>query len=210
MESCLRGHGAARVLDLGCGGGHVSYRAAPHVAKVVAYDLSADMLAAVRHAAAERGLGNIATQAGAAEDVPFPDRSFDFVLSRYSAHHWQDFARGLREARRVLKPGGRAVFADSISPGALLLDTFLQSVELLRDPSHVRSYSRKEWEEALRAAGFRPGAAIERWFSTSLRGSRACARRPMSRPSAPCRRGCPRRWSRISPSGLTEASPSTP
>ena len=162
MESCLRGHGAARVLDLGCGGGHVSYRAAPHVAKVVAYDLSGDMLAAVRHAAAERGLGNIATQAGAAEDVPFPDRSFDFVLSRYSAHHWQDFARGLREARRVLKPGGRAVFADSISPGAPLLDTFLQSVELLRDPSHVRSYSRKEWEEALRAAGFRPGAAIER------------------------------------------------
>jgi len=157
IETLVRGQDHSRVLDLGCGGGHVSYRVAPHVREVVAYDLSAEMLAAVRATAAERGLANIATQAGAAEAIPFPAAGFDLVLSRYSTHHWHDFVQGLREARRVLKPGGRAVFIDAVTPGAPLLDTFLQSIELLRDPSHVRNYSRAEWEQALQAAGFRPG-----------------------------------------------------
>ncbi|MFI5018133.1 MAG: class I SAM-dependent methyltransferase [Dongiales bacterium] len=157
IEILVRGHVHARVLDLGCGGGHVSYRVAPHVREVVAYDLSAEMLAAVRATAAERGLANIATQEGAAVALPFPAASFDLVLSRYSAHHWHDFVQGLCEARRVLKPGGRAVFIDAVTPGAALLDTFLQAIELLRDPSHVRNYTREEWERALQAAGFRPG-----------------------------------------------------
>ncbi len=157
VEALVRGQGHARVLDLGCGGGHVSYRAAPHVREVVAYDLSREMLAAVSATAAERGLANIMTQEGAAEAIPFPAASFDLVLSRYTAHHWHDFVQGLREARRVLKSGGRAVFMDVVTPGAPLLDTFLQSVELLRDPSHVRNYTQVEWKQALHTAGFRPG-----------------------------------------------------
>ena len=44
MEAELHGQGEARVLDLGCGGGHVSYRAAPHVAEVVACDITKSML----------------------------------------------------------------------------------------------------------------------------------------------------------------------
>ncbi|HZT18153.1 MAG TPA: class I SAM-dependent methyltransferase [Dongiaceae bacterium] len=161
IEALLRGAEEVRVLDLGCGGGHVSYRLAPHVREVVAYDLSAEMLAAVRDTAAERGLGNIVTQAGSVEAIPFPAASFDVVVSRYSAHHWRDFAQGLREARRVLKAGGRAVFADAVAPGTPLLDTFLQSIELLRDPSHVRNYTLKEWRAALTAAGFEAGTVTE-------------------------------------------------
>ena len=117
----------ARVLDLGCGGGHVSYHVAPHVHEVVAYDLSPEMLDVVARAAVERGLGNIATRQGVAELLPFADASFDFVLSRFSAHHWRDFDAGLREAARVLKPGGTAAFVDCISPGPPLLDTFFQA-----------------------------------------------------------------------------------
>src|SRR5262249_14443311 len=112
---------------------------------------------AVRRTAEERGLANIVTEAGVVESLPFPAASFDLVLSRYSAHHWHDFRRGLREARRVLKPGGFALFADVIAPDTTLLDTFLQTVELLSDPAHVRDYSRAEWEQALREAGFQPG-----------------------------------------------------
>jgi ubiquinone/menaquinone biosynthesis C-methylase UbiE len=162
LEELVLGQRRARVLDLGCGGGHVSYRVAPHVFEVAACDLSSRMLGAVRRAAADRGLRNIATQAGAAEALPYADRSFDFVLSRFSAHHWQDMPAGLREARRVIKRHGRAVFADSISPGRPLLDTFLQTIELLRDPSHVRNYGRIEWEQALVGAGFRPDSITER------------------------------------------------
>ena len=148
-----KGRAGARVLDLGCGGGHVAFNVAPNVAEVVAYDLSPEMLGVVAATARNRGLNNVKTRQGSVERLPFDDASFDIVLSRYSAHHWRDFAGALREAARVLKPGGAAGFADAVSPGTPLLDTFFQAVELLRDPSHVRDYSRAEWEAALTHAG---------------------------------------------------------
>jgi SAM-dependent methyltransferase len=161
LTAVVTGQAQARVLDLGCGGGHVSFRVAPHVAQVTAYDLSEDMLGAVANTAAERGLANIVIRQGRAEALPFADASFDFVLSRFSAHHWHGFAPALHEARRVLKPRGRAVFMDAVSPGSALLDSYLQTVEMLRDPSHVRDYSRAEWEAALIEAGFKPGRYVQ-------------------------------------------------
>jgi ubiquinone/menaquinone biosynthesis C-methylase UbiE len=155
-------HPDARVLDLGCGGGHLAFAVAPHVAHVIAYDLSAEMLAAVATEAAARGLANVSTQRGSAESLPFADGAFDIVVTRFSAHHWYDAQAGLHEARRVLAPGGTAAFIDVVSPGTVALDTFLQTVELLRDPSHVRDYSAAEWRAMLDAAGFTITRATER------------------------------------------------
>jgi SAM-dependent methyltransferase len=154
IEAFVRERPDARVLDLGCGGGHVSYRVARHVREVVACDLTADMLDQVKRTASERGLDNIVAQQGAAERLPFADGAFDIVLSRFSAHHWHNMEAGLREARRVLKNTGRAVFADGAAPAHPLLDTHLQTLELLRDPSHVRNYNAGEWMAALGRAGF--------------------------------------------------------
>jgi len=154
LEAAVRASGAARALDLGCGGGHAAYRMAPHVGQVTACDLSPEMLAAVAETARARGLGNVATEQAAAEALPFADGAFDFLACRYSAHHWRDLDGGLREARRVLRPGAAAVFIDAISPGAPLLDTHLQAIELLRDTSHVRDYTLGEWIAALGRAGF--------------------------------------------------------
>ncbi len=149
------------VLDLGCGGGHVTYAAAPYAGDVVACDLSIEMLAVVADEAARRGFGNVATRQGSAENLPFSDAAFDMVLSRFSAHHWGDLGQALREMRRVVKPDGLAVVVDVVSPGRTALhDTFLQAVELLRDPSHVRDYSPTEWSDALRAAGFEPAEPV--------------------------------------------------
>jgi ubiquinone/menaquinone biosynthesis C-methylase UbiE len=154
MAAILAERRPERVLDLGCGGGHVAYRAAEHAAEVTAADLSEAMLAAVARTAAERSLGNIRTRAARAEALPFPDASFDAVLTRFSAHHWSDAAAGLGEAFRVLKRGGFLLAMDAVSPGTPLLDTHLQAVEALRDPSHVRDYSAAEWLRLLAGAGF--------------------------------------------------------
>ena len=89
-----------------------------------------------------------------AEALPFEDASFDAVVSRYSAHHWRDVRRGLAEARRVLRPGGLCVMMDAVAPAEPLFDTFLQAIELLRDPSHVRDYTAREWNGMATAGGF--------------------------------------------------------
>jgi SAM-dependent methyltransferase len=154
LAAMVTGMRDARVLDLGCGGGHAAFAVAPHVREVVAFDLSRDMLDAVAAEAARRGLGNIATRQGAVEQLPFASGEFDMVMTRFSMHHWSDLGAALKEARRVITADGRAVLMDTVSPGKPALDTFLQAFELFRDPSHVRNYSAAEFRAALGAAGF--------------------------------------------------------
>lgn len=143
----------ASLLDLGCGAGHASFAAAGVVREVTAYDLSEKMLAVVRQAASARQLNNITTAHGAAEKLPFADNTFDVVISRYSAHHWHDVALALREVKRVLKPGGKFILMDIASPGRPVLDIWLQAIEVLRDPSHVRNYSPAEWLQMTQQSG---------------------------------------------------------
>ncbi len=145
---------AARVLDLGCGGGHASFAVAPVVQKVIAYDLSAAMLDVVATAAAERGLTNLAVRQGSADQLDFPDASFDLVCTRFSAHHWRNLPQALAEVFRVLKTGGRFIVIDTAAPADVLADTYVQSIELLRDTSHVRNISLRSWRKLLARAGF--------------------------------------------------------
>lgn len=152
----------ARAIDLGCGGGHVAYRLAEHAAQVTACDLSADMLKAVAETAAARGLANIDTVRTPAEKLPFETATFDMLGCRFTAHHWRDAKAGLREARRVLKPGATALFVDVVASADPLYDSHLQVVETLRDTSHVRDYSLAEWTVMLEQAGFEV-TGVRRW-----------------------------------------------
>ena len=151
-----------RAADLGSGGGHVAYRLASHAQSVMAIDLSAAMLEAVQETAHKRGILNIETCVAPAEDLPLEDATFDMLCCRFSAHHWRNFQVGVREARRVLKPAGTAIFIDVVSSGNPVFDTHLQAVELLRDPSHVCNYTDAQWTAALSNAGFRVNSTRKR------------------------------------------------
>jgi SAM-dependent methyltransferase len=148
--------GRERVLDLGCGPGHTALAFAPRVASVVAFDLTLQMLAQARQLAGERGIANVRFEQGDASKLPFPDASFDVVTSRLSAHHVAEPAAMVREAARVLAPGGVFLLSDAVAPEDPARDSFLQAFELLRDPSHARDHRISEWEAMFRGAGLAP------------------------------------------------------
>jgi ubiquinone/menaquinone biosynthesis C-methylase UbiE len=161
MLAAAAPQGHERVLDAGCGTGHTALAFAPRVAEVVALDLTEAMLEQGRRLAAERGIANIEFRRGDVQQVPFPDASFDLVTSRYSAHHYPRPEAALAELARVLRPGGALLVVDVVSPVEPAADTFLNAVELLRDPSHVRDYSVAQWLAMLAAAGLRAEALGE-------------------------------------------------
>lgn len=162
LTAVSRSLGHPTALDLGCGAGHAAFAMANGCAQVTAYDLSTEMLAVVDAEGQRRGIRGLQTREGAAEHLPFADSTFDLVATRFSAHHWTDVSAALAEARRVLRADGTLVVIDAIAPEAPLLDTLLQTVEILRDASHVRDYRVSEWRAMLEAAHF-AAPAIDTW-----------------------------------------------
>ncbi len=152
------------VLDAGCGAGHTALAFAPMVGRVYACDFTPSMLEQVQVLARQRGAGNVTPQLADVECLPYPGSSFDIATSRYSAHHWQKPENALKEIRRVLKDGGALILSDIMASEDYAQDTFLQTIELLRDPSHARDYRISEWRAMLSAAGF----AVERVQSFEL------------------------------------------
>jgi len=147
----LRGDEA--LLDLGTGTGHTALAFAPHVATVVGLDLTPAMLDEARSLAREGRFENVRFEVGRAEALPYADQRFDLVTCRVCAHHFGDVRAALGEAARVLRPGGQLLWVDSIAPEDPAQDTFLNCIELLRDPSHVRDYSVSQWQASFAEAG---------------------------------------------------------
>ena len=125
------------VLDVACGPGLVVCAFAKVVAHATGIDITPAMLDRARQLQAEKGLTNVSWKLGDVLSLPFPDASFSIVTSRFAFHHILDPFKVLGEMKRVCKPGGRVVVADS-APPADKADAF-NAVEKLRDPSHVRA-----------------------------------------------------------------------
>ena len=142
-------------LDIATGAGHVAMALAPHVARVIAYDMTEDMLEETRQSAAARRLNNLATQKGTAEGLPFMRATFDIITVRHAPHHFANLKKAIGEMARVAKVGARIVIVDSCAPEDAALDRQWNYMEKLRDPSHVRNYRASEWRTMMAAAGLR-------------------------------------------------------
>src|SRR5581483_2186256 len=124
-------HEGVKILDVATGGGHVARRLREQGAQVVTTDASPGMQPDV---------------VCPAEHLPFADGSFDVVVSRIAAHHFDDLGTAIGEMARV-------------SNRVLVLEDMLyrteeeQEAERLRDPSHKRSLSAEEWRDLLVDAG---------------------------------------------------------
>jgi ubiquinone/menaquinone biosynthesis C-methylase UbiE len=154
-----------QALDIATGAGHTAAAFAPHVARVIASDLTQEMLQEAGKLAAAKGLANMDTAQADAEALSFEDGRFDLITCRIAPHHFPDVPSFVGEVWRTLKVGGTFALVDNIAPdtestpgfsNAELRDAALtyNAFEKIRDPSHVRCLGMAEWSEMLSDTGF--------------------------------------------------------
>src|SRR5436305_6265295 len=142
-----------QALDIATGGGHTALAIAPYVAQVTVSDLTPRMLEKAREYLTAQGVTNAHYVVADAEHLPFAAETFDRVTCRIAAHHFPNVARAVNEVARVLKPGGIFLLIDCMAPTDPELDSFDNTVEKWRDPSHGRSCTAEEWQSFFTEAG---------------------------------------------------------
>src|SRR5947209_16677770 len=90
------------VVDVATGAGHTAFVFAPHVDRVVATDITPNMLRVTRDAARQRGIENLDVSFALAEALPFRSGSLTGVTCRVGAHHFKDVRRYLAESYRAI------------------------------------------------------------------------------------------------------------
>jgi SAM-dependent methyltransferase len=145
---------AARTLDVATGGGHTALALAGALpqGRVVATDVTCSMLQTLGFTARERKLLIDGVRSDACA-LPFRAGSFDAVASRLAPHHFAELPAFVREAARVLRPGGGLYVFDLTSPEDAAAAEVIHAIESTRDPSHVRSWPLSAWRAALDEAG---------------------------------------------------------
>jgi len=148
------------VLDVACGGGNVVCAFAAVTRHATGIDMTPAMLERAARMAAEKQLSNVAWRQGDVTSLPWPDDTFDIVVTRFSFHHFQEPLTVLREMKRVSKAGGRIVVADMHTAREQAHADEFNRMERLRDPSHVRALHLEELKALFPAAGL-PAPKVE-------------------------------------------------
>jgi ubiquinone/menaquinone biosynthesis C-methylase UbiE len=143
------------VLDVACGGGLVVCAFAQAVRHATGIDVTPAMLDRARALAKDKGLGNVSWDQGDVQSLPYPDATFNIVVSRFTFHHFLDPLAVFREMLRVCAPGGRVVVADVEAASDPAKAAEFNRMEKLRDPSHVRAMPIAELTGLFDAAGLR-------------------------------------------------------
>jgi ubiquinone/menaquinone biosynthesis C-methylase UbiE len=138
-------------LDVATGTGFTAVAIAPLVGRVTGIDVTSEMLEEAKRLSSSKGLANTTFELGDALDIRASDGSFDIVTTRRATHHFADVPRFIQEAKRVLKPGGRLGVADMSPPEGA--EAFSNTIEKLRDCSHVEAFTPGKWRSMISAAG---------------------------------------------------------
>lgn len=134
------------VCDVASGAGHTGLGFAGIASQIVAVDPAPNMLAQVKRLAAERGVA-VETVEAFAESIPLASASFDLVVCRLAAHHFSELSKAMTEMPRLAKPGGYVAIIDMEGDENPVLDALNHEIEVLHDPTHIRSYTVKHWRE---------------------------------------------------------------
>ena len=146
-------------LDIASGPGALVCDLAQHARHATGIDLTPAMLEQARKTQHQRGVANVSWDQGDVSALPYADAAFDIVTCRFAFHHFPEPLPVLREMKRVCRPGGRVVVADT-APDAAKAHAF-NTMERLRDPSHARALPEEDWLRLFAAAGL-PMPRIER------------------------------------------------
>lgn len=140
------------VVDVGCGGGVVSFALASFVSSIAAVDDRAEAIDEARRLAVEVGAGNIEFSVASFYALPFAGESFTLAVCRNAIHRFREPAAALGELARVLAPGGRVVIYDMVVKPDV--DRYLNELARLADSTHRRHCRRDEYLELFEKAGF--------------------------------------------------------
>jgi len=147
--------GKEKGLDVGCGGGHMAVALAARIRELVAIDVTPQMLVQTSMLAGERGLSNTGTCLADAQDLPFHSESFDIVSCRIVLHHILGAGKAVAEMGRVLKGSGKLFIQDILGSDDRVARDYMDVIERLRDPSHIKDYNLEEWNRFLKTAGLK-------------------------------------------------------
>ena len=149
------------VLDIATGNGFLAFEFAEKVSRVIGCDMTEDMLDIAESIRKDRKLDNVAFEVMDAESLRFEDGSFDIVSCRFAFHHFTNPKKVISEMVRVCRNGGKIVLVDGLSSEDPVKSEYHNRIEQIRDPSHVRLYSRSELIGMLQDAGLRVTHARE-------------------------------------------------
>jgi ubiquinone/menaquinone biosynthesis C-methylase UbiE len=142
-----------QVLDIATGGGHTAGKYAPHVAQVIALDLTHEILLAARDHLNSHSIFNVTYAQSDSEHLPLPSETMDLVTCRLAAHHFADCPGFLTDCSRVARPGGIVLIVDHLAPEEKTLSDYIENFERLRDPSHNQAFPHTVWLQMFSTSG---------------------------------------------------------
>lgn len=162
------------VLDLACGSGGLTRIIHSKVSKVYCYDFAHKMIHIINCQVDADGIKNVFPTVGDGENLIYKDRFFDKIFSIYGLKFFPDRIKGLLEAFRVLKPGGRLILGiwapvEELEMFNVLLDAMNKTLPQIEKPEHVSSMDSEDiMNSELTGVGFKDVVIEKKTFTVAF------------------------------------------